>query len=58
MKMTALKWAQHPSLFFSQQKMSAIWYVETFFQTSTDPAAPSQAEGEMSCETSSLTHVI
>lgn len=57
MKMTALRWAQDPSLFFSQQKMSVIRYVEIFFQTSTDPVAPSQAEGEMSCETSSLTHL-
>lgn len=57
MKMTALRWAQDPSLFFSQQKMSVIWYVETFFQTSTDPMAPSQAVQEMSCETSSFTHV-
>lgn len=57
MKMTALRWAQDPSLFFSQQKMSVFWYVETFFQTSTDPVAPSQAEWEMSCETSFLTHM-
>lgn len=57
MKMTALRWARDPSFFFSQQKMSVIWYVGTFFQTSTDPVAPSQAEEETSCETSSLTHV-
>lgn len=58
MKMTALRWAQDPSLFFSQQKESVIWYVETFFQTSTDPVAPSQAAGETSCEVSSFLHGI
>lgn len=57
MKMTALRWAQVPSLFFSQEKMSVIWYVETFFQTSTDPVAPSQAEGHVACEMSSLLHL-
>lgn len=57
MKMTALRRAQDPSLFFSQEKISAIWYVETFFQTSTDPVAPSQAGGQAACEMSSLLHV-
>lgn len=38
--------------------MSLLSYVETFFQTGTDPLAPSQAEGKMSHEKCSLLHGI